>query len=140
MPKFNLKINETKIIIGKARFCAFRLSWNIMVPQLTRTSSSTCPARDIFFRTTYPHRSRIVASWSETSFIMDRNCIHSQLYLSIICTYNSIIDLFRKGYQGIKSDFWQLIPRWSSGLVVWLMTNSLGFDSPHNLILKNNKF
>ena len=97
------------------------------------------PGRDIFFRTTYPYRSRIVASWSETSFIIYR-IIHSQLYLSIMCAYNSIIDLFRKGYQGLKSDFWQLIPRWSSGLVVWLMTSGLGFDSPLNLILKNNKF
>ena len=53
-----------------------------------------------------------------------------------MCAYNSIIDLFRKGYQGLKSDFWQLIPRWSSGLVVWLVTGSLRFDSPHNLIFK----
>ena len=68
------------------------------------------------------------------------DCIHSQLYLSIMCAYNSIIDLFRKGYQGLKSDFWQLIPRWSSGLVVWFMTSGLGFDSPHNLILKYSKF
>ena len=54
--------------------------------------------------------------------------------------YNSIVDLYRKGYQGLKSDFWQLIPRWSSGLVVWPMIIGLGFDSPHNLILKSNQF
>ena len=34
--------------------------------------------------------------------------------------YNSIIDLFSKVYQGIKSNFWQLIPGWSSGLIIWL--------------------
>ena len=47
---------------------------------------------------------------------------------------NSIIDLFRKGYQGLRSDFWQLTPLWSSGFVVWLMIIGLGFDFPHNLI------
>ena len=30
------------------------------------------PGRDIFFRTTYPYRNRIVASWWETSFVIDR--------------------------------------------------------------------
>ena len=35
---------------------------------------------------------------------------------------NSINDLFRGAYQGLKSGFWQLIPRWSNGLVARLMT------------------
>ena len=53
-----------------------------------------------------------------------------------LCVYNSIIDLFRKDYEGLKLDFWQLIPLWSSGLVVWLMISGLEFYSRYNLILK----
>ena len=56
------------------------------------------------------------------------NCI------SLLYVYNSIIDLFRKGYQGLKSEFWQLIHRWFSGLADRLMIIGLGFNSPHNLI------
>ena len=38
-----------------------------------KLSSFKCWAgRNIFFRTTYPYRNRIVASWWETSFIIDR--------------------------------------------------------------------
>ena len=54
--------------------------------------------------------------------------------------HNSINDLFHRRYEGLKSDFWQLIPRWSGGLVVWLMIHGLGFDYPHNLIKKNDRF
>ena len=54
--------------------------------------------------------------------------------------YIIVYHLFRKGYQGWKLDIWQLIPRWSSGLVVWFMIIGLEFDSPHNFIWKNNKF
>ena len=64
------------------------------------------------------------------------DCIYSQIvnFISVLCVYNNIIDLFRKGYQRLKSEFWQLIPRWSSGLLVRLMIIGLGFNSPHNLI------
>ena len=70
----------------------------------------------------------IVHYWSQIVFIV--SCI------SLLCVYNSIIDLFRAGYQGLKSEVWQLIPRWSSGSVVWLMIIGLRFDSPHILIWK----
>ena len=70
----------------------------------------------------------IVHYWSQIVFIV--SCI------SLLCVYNSIIDLFREGYQGLKSEVWQLIHRWSSGSVVWLMIIGLGFDSPHILIWK----
>ena len=39
------------------------------------------------------------------------------------------INLFWKGYQGLKSGFWQLIPCWSSGLAAWLIPIDLGFKS-----------
>ena len=42
----------------------------------------------------------------------------------------SFFDLFRKGYHGVKSDFWLFIPRWSSGSVVWPMIIGLGFYFP----------
>ena len=74
----------------------------------------------------------IVHYWSQIVFIV--SCI------SLLCIYNSIIDLFREEYQGLKSEVWQLIPRWSSGSVDWLMIIGLGFDSPHILIWKYNKF
>ena len=48
-----------------------------------------CPGGDIFFRTTYPYWNRIVASWSETSFTIDRHCIHSQLeYIIVLSIYS----------------------------------------------------
>ena len=46
---------------------------------------------------------------------------HSTEDTPMVCVYNhdnSIIDLFREGYRGLKSKVWQLIPRWSSGSVV----------------------
>ena len=48
--------------------------------------------------------------------------------------HNSIIDLFRKGYLGLEFHTQQLILRWSSGLVAWLMVIDLGFESHHNPI------
>ena len=78
----------------------------------------------------------IVHYWSQIVGLFIVSCI------SLLCVglYNGIIDLFREGYQGLKSEVWQLIPRWSSGSVVWLMIIGLGVDSPHILIWKNNKF
>ena len=60
--------------------------------------------------------------------------VHTSVYIPLICVYNKFIDLFRKGYLGLKLDFRQLIPHWSSGLVVWFMIIGLRFDSPHNRI------
>ena len=94
------------------------------------------------FRTTYLYRNRICGPHSK---LLVRDIVHywSQINptvncISLLCVFIKVILIFffRKDYQGLKSDFWQLIPRWSNGLVVWLMIIGLGFDSPHNLIKK----
>ena len=84
-----------------------------------------------------PYRNLIAASWWETGIVHYwLQIVFIVSCISLLCVYNSIIDLFREGYQGLKSEVWQLIPRWSSSSVVWLMIIGLGFDSPHILIWK----
>ena len=42
--------------------------------------------------------------------------------------------------ESLKSGFWQLISRWSSGLVTWLVIICLGFESYSCLIFLNRLF
>ena len=47
-----------------------------------------------------------------------------------------VIDLLRKDYLVLKFHIQQLILRWSTGLVAWLMVIGLGFESHHTLFRK----
>ena len=73
----------------------------------------------------------------------DYYCLQWVLILSdifilyLLCINSSIIDLLRKGYQGLKSAFGQLILAGTySGSKACLVSFGLGFDSPHNQYLK----
>ena len=50
--------------------------------------------------------------------------------------HKRVIDLLRKDYLVLKFHIQQLILRWSTGLVAWLMVIGLGFESHHTLFRK----
>ena len=50
--------------------------------------------------------------------------------------HKRVIDLLRKDNLVLKFHIQQLILRWSTGLVAWLMVIGLGFESHHTLFRK----
>ena len=78
-----------------------------------------------------PHSHGQRSLWSHIAFISN-----SQVGPMRMIYHKRVIDLLRKDYLVLKFHIQQLILRWSTGLVAWLMIIGLGFESHQTLFRK----